>query len=325
MENNFHEKVLMFYAQNYSPFFSYEQKSTKGGYEVFDVLKHENIKGTFDVIDSCKRCRFCGKTEPNVSFNQRAHLFPESLGNKLFRSVNNECDNCNRVFSEYESDLNTFLFPYLVLGEIHGKKGLKKYCSNDKSSTVQYANGDIEITYTLGKQKIYSKNGNLRYEFDINEYRLSNVYRILLKMALSILPESEFKHFTFVTDNLVKKKLCGYECFIFSFFPGVKRFEFQVIGYKKITDYIQIPSYLFIIMNSIFSLQIPVYSDNDLSELFKKSIKTLNICEEPLPTPFDHHDVFGDKKSQLFKVVDESKTPRSKKHFAINYDKLVHL
>ena len=31
-----------------------------------------------------KRCRFCGKTGPEVKFSKKAHAIPEFLGNKKF-------------------------------------------------------------------------------------------------------------------------------------------------------------------------------------------------------------------------------------------------
>jgi hypothetical protein len=44
-----------------------------------------------------RKCRFCGKSNPEVSFKKKAHLIPEFLGNKMLLS-DFECDSCNYEF-----------------------------------------------------------------------------------------------------------------------------------------------------------------------------------------------------------------------------------
>ena len=55
-----------------------------------------------------KICRFCGKKEPEVTFNKIAHAIPEMLGNKQYISLS-ECDTCNKKFSKYEDNLEGYL------------------------------------------------------------------------------------------------------------------------------------------------------------------------------------------------------------------------
>lgn len=318
------EKAVKYYDDNYAPLFLYIQKATTGGYEIADVLTGTIRKGTYYVCDSSQRCRFCGKTVPEVSFKEKAHLFSESLGNKLFVSKNNECDSCNSIFSKYEMDLNTFLYPYLVLNSIHGKNGVKKYRSNDKLSRIEHTDSVIKITDTCGKTKIQDDEikKEIQYEFDMNSYSLSNVYRILLKMALSILPEEDFKKFTIVTDSLVNRKLLGCEIFSLTSFPGFDRFEFTVMGYmKKVSDSL-IPSYQFAIMNGDFLLQMPIYSDDDIRNMAGKSI---HLEVVPIPTPFDNIEIMGNKTDHLFKVENDSITSPTKLSFTFKYESKTNL
>lgn len=323
MDIKLDEAAFKYYDENYAPLFLYIQKATDGGYEIVDVVNGTTEKIHY-VWDSSQECRFCGKVVPKVSFKEKAHLFPESLGNKLFVSKNNECDSCNSIFSKYEVDLNTFLYPYLVLNNIRGKNGIKKYRSNDKSSRIEHANDGIKITDTIGKTKIQDDEikKEIRYEFDVNSYSLSNVYRIMLKMALSILPEGDFKKFTIATDSLVNRKLIGREVLSLSFFPGFDRFEFTVIGYKKKVCDSRIPSYQFAIMNGDVLLQIPIYSDDDIRNLAGKSIQ-LDVI--PVPTPFDSSPIMGNKKDHCYKIEDDAITPTSKQTFTLKYDSKTEL
>lgn len=71
-----------------------------------------------------KVCRFCGGSEPTVSFRLEAHAIPEALGNKsLF--TNYECDGCNKFFGgDIENDLGKWSKPHRTFACICGKKGV---------------------------------------------------------------------------------------------------------------------------------------------------------------------------------------------------------
>lgn len=61
-----------------------------------------------------RKCRFCGRAKPEVSFRKEAHALPESIGNEsLFTYY--ECDTCNQAFGEgCEND-----FGKLVAADAH--------------------------------------------------------------------------------------------------------------------------------------------------------------------------------------------------------------
>lgn len=318
MDNMIDVRSMQYYNDNYYPLFGLIQKTTKGGYEIVDFLNGTIKSNTLCIRDKINRCRFCGKTTPEVTFKEKAHLFPESLGNKLFVSKN-ECDSCNHVFAKYELDLNTFLFPLLVLNGVRGKNGIKKYRSNDKSSRVEHTENGFKITENLGKFNIHDDEvkKELQYEFDINPYSLSNVYRILLKMALSILPEDEFAKFSFAKDALINRRLIGCEAVMLDFFPGFNRFEFTVVGYMNKVNNPAIPSYQFAIMNGDFLLQIPIFSDDYIKNNDGKEI-TLDL--RSVPTPFDVNSYLGNKKHFVYQVKDDSVTPQSKMAFTLKYE-----
>lgn len=312
-----------FYDKNYSPLFLYIQRATKGGFEVFDVVQDKIVSNPlFKITDSQERCRYCGKTVPEVSFNKKEHIFPESIGNKLFISKGCECDNCNRFFGEqYENDLNAFLHPYIVLNRIIGKKGRKKYKSFDTTSTVDYSNDILTIKEQLGtaKVKFDDVNKEILYEFDMQPYSVAKIYKILLKMALAILPEDMVSHFQILKDTLMSDCLLGYEYLIFNFYPGFNRFDFTTIGWLRKNDDSTLPTYQFAIMNGNFLLQISLYNDEDIA---MNNGKTFNINCISTPTPFDC-SIMGDVKTQCLQVKDTSITPASTITMTLKYDEKI--
>lgn len=68
-----------------------------------------------------KTCRFCGKSEPEVSFKNAAHIIPECTGNHFLAS-NYECDACNKFFGRYlESEYSNYFLFYHNASGISGK------------------------------------------------------------------------------------------------------------------------------------------------------------------------------------------------------------
>jgi hypothetical protein len=71
-----------------------------------------------------RKCRFCGKTRPEVSFRKEAHALPECIGNKsLFTYY--EWDTCNQAFGHgCENDFGNWSLPMRTMSRICGKRGI---------------------------------------------------------------------------------------------------------------------------------------------------------------------------------------------------------
>lgn len=48
-----------------------------------------------------RKCLWCGRNEPQVSFETDAHIVPQSIGGKVLS--NNECDECNAYFGSHDN------------------------------------------------------------------------------------------------------------------------------------------------------------------------------------------------------------------------------
>jgi len=81
-------------------------------YDINNVIILNNIgRPVYSYIDGekeFKTCRFCGRTENEVTFNSKSHVVPKFLGNFLIIS-NSECDECNSFFSKYETELEKYV------------------------------------------------------------------------------------------------------------------------------------------------------------------------------------------------------------------------
>ncbi len=82
-----------------------------------EAVKYPLVPGHPELLqdhenDASRRCRFCGRGEPDVSFSNYAHAVPEFLGKNSLRSMN-ECDACNTFLAyNYEDDLSKWsLYP----------------------------------------------------------------------------------------------------------------------------------------------------------------------------------------------------------------------
>lgn len=166
----------------------------------YNLLKEYQLDNKQDVFlgskDKPRKCRFCGKTEPEAQFKKVAHAIPHFIGNRTLKSLY-ECDNCNeKVFSPMESHFSHFMGLYHVLSHVSKCEKIPTYKINSKDKakiivgdewTDIYCTANEGISHTIDKEKkIITINGK-------RSYIPSAVYRLFVKMALSIMPEDEME------------------------------------------------------------------------------------------------------------------------------------
>lgn len=156
-----------------------------------------------------RKCRFCGKTEPEVSFSKIAHAFPESIGNKILLS-NYECDKCNQFFGDtIENNYANFFNLYHSIMQVDGKSGVPKckFKVPCKVRTDKCANYCIEISLDGNIPSIRKcKEVNDRYiTFSDNYITISKpigkccpiaVFKAIVKMAITVMPIEEIPIFS---------------------------------------------------------------------------------------------------------------------------------
>lgn len=231
-----------------------------------------------------KKCRFCGRTEKDgATFNKIAHCFPESIGNHFLASYY-ECDSCNSFFGDtIESDFGNFMNLYHSISQIRGKKKIPDHISTDRQSKITQSSG-LPILSVVSEDEEKEKEpdnsnsphvtirGNHIEYTDVapTHYPIA-VFKCFVKMALSVIPESELPSFQ---DTILwlrekrhsnifkyKKLLCRYK-----FIPGYNTTKYPcywLFKRKGVSQCAIYPRYVFCITygNFSYAIEVPVTSE----------------------------------------------------------------
>lgn len=216
-------------------------------------------------------CRFCNQSYPATTFQKDAHLIPELLGNKNLYS-DFECDNCNKFFdTNYENDLSNFLGISRTLGGVKGKNGIPGFKTPDKSIKAKVAknlsNETLVVTRedtTNGAITMDKETGRLTMRIKRNPFVPVNVYKIMLKMALSILDETTVRTeyetaLNFLMSRLKDKEFTG--CLMSGYsLQATVSFPLHMFLFKKRNRDEKIHTHVFVLYfsNWIFSLPVPL-------------------------------------------------------------------
>ena len=155
-------------------------------------------------------CRFCGRTyNEGATFNHISHAISESLGNKhIF--TNHECDECNQKFSKLEQHIANFLSGMLYVYGIEGKKTKKNPTGIRKIETPEYKLTEkdgtkvvnakcqdlIKLVEELEQNRTFSFKTSLKFD----KFIPFNVYKSFCKFALSLFDDTDFSHFSKLTN-----------------------------------------------------------------------------------------------------------------------------
>ncbi|MBK9799952.1 MAG: hypothetical protein IPP56_09650 [Bacteroidetes bacterium] len=140
-------------------------------------------------------------------------MLPELIGKNNILTFD-ECDQCNILFSNFESNFSIFVRPYITLLGVRGKKGVPKFQSrtidrNEITRTTLLHSENNRRELHLSRLDDYSINPATK-TFDIvfrkPPFVPLKVYKALLKIGLSLLP-TEYdsfnkKSFLWLTDRL---------------------------------------------------------------------------------------------------------------------------
>ncbi len=184
------EKHMKFYTDNYD-FIAKYSCNNQDGHKIF-------IDNT---VKKPYRCRFCGKTEPEVQFSDNCHAISELIGNKTF-FLKSECESCNKRFGKiYEDQFAKYLGPARTLTQTRGKNGVPSYKSVDGKFRMDVTDKGVVIQEISGNNKVdFKKPGEISFKLPKDTYVPLMVFKALIFMALSIMPENELSNFTDTID-----------------------------------------------------------------------------------------------------------------------------
>ncbi len=176
----------------------------------FDLISRMNYEdaGTYQLAGCRKRfvgntkdrrCRYCERTKPEASFRTEAHAIPESIGNQSLIS-NDECDRCNKLFSEtFEDHFDKFTAPLRTILAVRGKTKVPSFKTRDGRSRIDCNPANLHFSISdTGPAKIvtqHERGNRFDIEMQCQPFVPLEVYRCLVKMALAIMPLPELRHF----------------------------------------------------------------------------------------------------------------------------------
>lgn len=150
------------------------------------------------------RCRYCGANGPGI-FGKRtnAHALPAALGNRTLFSLD-ECKACNKKFSIYEDAICKAVGPFLTLGGVRGRSGVRKTGRTGSKSSIRHnvlqGKRQLSIASEGDANKLVGVNqatGMLRLTMPVEGgmFVPRYAYKALTKIGLSMLPNDELARF----------------------------------------------------------------------------------------------------------------------------------
>lgn len=248
--NNIQKSLCQNVENDYTPIFGW-------------VMKED--KDVFLPTTSAHTCRFCGKTEPEVTFLKRAHAVSELCGNHHLLSEC-ECDDCNGKFSKFEKEFSQMMLFLHTMLQVKGKKNNPKFQPDrNGKSYIEIVDGQINIHQYDGEDPLVTideKNQEARLN-GVRNYIPIDAYKCLIKMALTVMPERELDNLqdilTFLNtgERLPVKPMCHLR--IYNAFNAHK-YPAAFIYKRKETCTKQLPAYLFALAYNDFFFQMVIPS-----------------------------------------------------------------
>lgn len=201
-----------------------------------------------------RKCMFCGLRHPETTFKKNAHQISRLLGAK-YSFYDLECDKCNAIFGQFETDLDRFIGVEKMLHKIKTNSKRLEYNSSDKTN-IKWVNDSVLINGV--RETIFSGKKH--------PYVPLNVYKAFLKIALSILPDYELEDYKFAIDFLFDDKTYYYSYHpqlfdvVHTTFPGIGFRAPSIFLLKKKDQALRAFTHTacFYFLNSMFQIYLPI-------------------------------------------------------------------
>jgi hypothetical protein len=280
------------------------------------------------------QCRFCGRSTLEVSFRNEAHAIPELLGNRQL-IVTDECDSCNELFCQsLEDHLGKFTTPYRVIGQTKGKTGVPSYKTPKGLSRIDLKPGkSLEIAEHQDDPIIeWKKERNqMGIPFTRQRHIPCAVYKALVKIALSVMPEKNLKEFAltkrWILDRDHTKPLLQPLKLLLTFVPGPRPYEYvsiMVLQKRATSTAMELPHCLLVLAFGNLQLQImvPALSDNRA----RADVATVQFRIPWVPTPFDENWQYGAPQQAVIDLSSaEVSEPGQEVTTLMHYDRITEI
>jgi HNH endonuclease len=138
------------------------------------------------------RCRYCGKSAPEVTFRSKSHAFPEQIGNKTLIDPA-ECDACNWHFGRMlDDDFAKWTQPWRTVLRVNGACGIPTTNSRDRKMRIEATDATNLKLFVAADDERHSVDTDakrMQILIDRPAYTPMGVFKCVVKMALSVMPE----------------------------------------------------------------------------------------------------------------------------------------
>lgn len=270
-------------------------------------------------------CRFCGKKHPDTTFVSKPHIISRLFGNNAGIS-DFECDKCNNHFSKFETSTADFLGVNRSIYSL-GKEKIPTFKAPDGSMEARaseiYGNEAVEISAKMpGLITSLTDTGKIEVQVKGNSYIPINVYKSLLKIALTRMSESEFINYGLALAFIMK----GLNTNHFSF-HATQVFRSQIGGevatpycilFRKKKVNSDLPTHIFQLyyQDSCLQLHLP-YRKGD------KQLLEMEKLEIPMCPPFviTTENLSGRANYEILDLSGCEKKAGEVKKMSLNFDK----
>lgn len=294
----------------------------------FETIIGDSDKKFFLGTKDPRACRFCTRTDSEVTFKSDAHVMPQFMGNKNLLSYF-ECDECNSLFSSYEDSFAKFFGISRTFAQIKGQtKKVPKFKDPKTGLEVFLADTGIQMTMIEGKDpiKIDPENKSLEITTERPAYIPIHIPKTLIKMGISMLPEADVKDYEYARKFIMQSdkdihfkdsnmiRILGY------FIPGPPKFPKPFVQlYKKKSEKSDLlcPSRQVVLYyaNYCFQIMMPFAgSDKWLQG------KQINNPVFPLLIDKSHFDSFGPYQKLNLNLTSNEKKKGEEHKLSFSYD-----
>lgn len=255
---------------------------------VFHLNKEKEIMLSDN--ENPRKCRFCGRSYPEVTFRKTAHAISQMVENRFLKS-DYECDVCNGIFSGYETDFSAFMNLYHTMFMIHGKGGIPKFKNGSSNfSKIQVVDNSIQVQIKEDEEPlvIWEEDDKANNSIKIvgkRTYTPCNVLKAIVKMALSIAPKEEMPNFSQTIDWLMNRNCEGLMLpVVLRMYRNQLPFTSCFLLKKKEDITVACPEYMFVLAyrNIVIQAAIPFIEAD-------KKYKGQQVNFPILPTPLDDY------------------------------------
>ena len=274
-----------------------------------------------------RTCRFCKRTDTEVSFSMDAHVIPLSLGNRVLFS-NYECNDCNQSFGGgIENDLGNWSKPHRTLARIRGKKGVPtiKKVGSEQGWRIEYGAGGFKFKEFEDEPYFVIDEENKRINFQLQRdpYTPVAVFKALVRIGLTVMPEASLCDFAEALSWIREKdhsKSAVVECPILStFVPGPMPNDLIFVALMQRRESVTDVPFAFMVLsygNNVLQVFLPCPKQD-------RAIERQTLTIPPFPRPYGpDHRRYGYPQTSILNLCGREEVRRETVPHAFGFDSM---